>query len=236
MTLLAAAATLLKGTADPDLILMGEALRSMTDDVLTQHFPNERDALLASIEAAFDRPVPPDRQPLTLANEILFAFVRDIHNEDPDAMAVLDTLTERVQREQEEARKEATAGLDGDGLDEFEAVGETLGAIVRSLHDQTQAGPSETTREIIGPRGERIVIRVVSGIAAEPDEDDDERHDTPERDDSDEETHGDDGAPDASDEQRPTDDDPRGASGGAGSGADDDLQAGEGRSVAGEDA
>ena len=241
MTLLAAAATLLKGTADQNLSLMGEAVRSITDDLLAAHFPDERATLLTSIEAAFDQPVPPDRQPLSIANEVLYRFVRDIHNEDPDAMAVLDTLTARVQQEQEAEATERQAALMGmaeAGLDEddLERVGEAVGEIVRDLRDRPP-GPSETTREIVGPRGERIVIRVVSGIATEPDEDDQETHDTPEIDTSDEENDDGEASEEATtDHERSPDDDAGRTGGGAGGGEDDDLQAGEAGPVTSQDA
>lgn len=237
----AAAAVLLKGTDETDLVLLGEALRSLTDDTLGQFFPNEREPLMNSIEAAFDQPIPAREQPARMAEEIIFRFVKDIHNEDPEAMAVLDQLTARVQREQEEGqaeRLETMAGLAAAGLDEgdLESVAGAAIEMVKSLRDDP-VQPGEATRTVIGPRGERIVIRVVSGIAAEPDEAPiaGEHADTAEMDTSSDEENGD-VTEEADPRERPIDDDPRGASDGAGSGEDDGLQAGGERSTAGEDA
>lgn len=156
---------LLKGQDESDLMQSGEFLHGLTGDLLDSYFPDEKAPLMASIEAAFDVPLVDGRSIESIEKKILVDFIRGINANEPTSMALLDGITDYLRQEEQEAREE-------------QAADETVDQVVAEIMARPPAGNGEEVREITGPNGERIVMRIISGIATEPDEDDPERHDT----------------------------------------------------------
>jgi len=172
LTMLAATAVLMKGAPDDELIQAGDFLHGLTGDLMDMFFADEKAGLMRSIEMAFDEPLAPGFAVESVEKKVLIDFVRGINMGDKTALALLDAITQYLNQEAEER-----------AADNAITLGE-VDEVVRSI--ATDPPPDgESVREITGPNGERIIMRIISGYAAEPDEDDPERHDTAEDDDHD---------------------------------------------------